>query len=85
MKLFSTIAEFIRDLRSQKLRTVMTIFGIIWGTVAIIELLAFGYGFQKQTMKSMNGFAPYGHKEQSVAHFRGFVHKSARFLAMSVR
>lgn len=55
MRLFGSIVEFLRDLRAQKLRTFLTIFGIIWGTVAIIVLLAFGNGFQKQTMKTMNG------------------------------
>jgi len=55
MRFFITISEFIRDLRQQKLRTFLTIFGIIWGTVAIIVLLAFGNGFQKQTMKTMRG------------------------------
>ncbi len=55
MRLFSNIGEFIRDLRAQKLRTFLTIFGIVWGTVAIMVLLAFGNGFQKQTMKTMYG------------------------------
>ena len=55
MRVITTISEFIRDLRQQKLRTFLTIFGIIWGTVAIIVLLAFGNGFQKQTMKTMRG------------------------------
>lgn len=55
MRIFSTIAEFIGDLRAQKLRTFLTIFGIVWGTVAILVLLAFGNGFQKQTMKTMYG------------------------------
>ena len=55
MRVFTLISEFIRDLKAQKLRTFLTIFGIIWGTVAIIVLLAFGNGFQKQTMKNMRG------------------------------
>lgn len=55
MRFFQTIKGFISDLMAQKLRTFLTIFGIIWGTVAIIVLLAFGNGFQKQTMKTMNG------------------------------
>ena len=55
MRFFTTIGEFLRDLRAQKLRTFLTIFGIIWGTVAIVVLLAFGNGFQKQTMKTMRG------------------------------
>jgi len=37
--------------------TARTIFGIIWGTVAIIVLLAFGNGFQAQTMKTMRWMA----------------------------
>ncbi len=52
---FTTIGEFLRDLRSQKLRTSLTIFGIIWGTVAIIVLLAFGMGFKRQLTKDMHG------------------------------
>ncbi|NUO81214.1 ABC transporter permease [candidate division KSB1 bacterium] len=52
---FSTIAEFWSDLRAQKLRTFLTVFGIIWGTVAIIVLLAFGMGFKKQLAINMHG------------------------------
>ena len=37
--------EFLSDLRAQKLRTFLTIFGIVWGTVAIVVLLDFGTGF----------------------------------------
>ena len=55
MRFFSTIGEFIRDLQSQKLRTFLTVFGIVWGTVAIFVLLAFGNGFQRATMKTMYG------------------------------
>ncbi len=55
MRLLSDIGGFIRDLRAQKLRTFLTIFGITWGTVAIVVLLAFGNGFQNQTMKTMRG------------------------------
>lgn len=55
MRLLSDIGGFIRDLRAQKLRTFLTIFGITWGTVAIVVLLAFGNGFQEQTMKTMRG------------------------------
>lgn len=55
MQWISTIGEFIRDLRAQRLRTFMTIFGIVWGTVAILVLLAFGNGFQRQMMTTMYG------------------------------
>jgi putative ABC transport system permease protein len=52
---FTQLIEFLRDLRAQKLRTAMTVFGIIWGTVAIVVLLAFGMGFKKQLSKDMHG------------------------------
>lgn len=56
MKNFSTIiSEFVSDLRAQKLRTFLTIFGIVWGTVAIIVLLAFGMGFKRQLGINMHG------------------------------
>ena len=47
--------EFLSDLRAQKLRTFLTIFGIVWGTVAIVVLLAFGTGFKHQTNANMHG------------------------------
>jgi putative ABC transport system permease protein len=43
------------DLRAQKLRAFLTTFGIIWGTVAIIVLIAFGMGFKKQVAQNMHG------------------------------
>jgi putative ABC transport system permease protein len=53
--LLSNIREFVRDLHAQKLRTFLTIFGIIWGTVAIVVLLAFGMGFKRQLAINMHG------------------------------
>jgi len=32
-----------------------TLFGIIWGTVAIVVLLAFGMGFKRQLSVNMHG------------------------------
>ncbi len=53
---FHTIlSEFLVDLKAQKLRAFLTTFGIIWGTVAIIVLIGFGIGFQKQTAANMHG------------------------------
>ena len=49
------ISEFIVDLRAQKLRAFLTMFGIIWGTVAIVVLVAFGVGFRQQTAANMHG------------------------------
>ena len=53
--ILTTFSEFIRDLRAQKLRTFLTIFGIVWGTVAIVVLLAFGMGFKRQLAINMHG------------------------------
>ena len=47
--------QLYRDIRSQKLRTFLTVFGIIWGTVAISLLLAFGNGLHKQLVKATAG------------------------------
>ncbi|MGD0590894.1 MAG: ABC transporter permease [Bacteroidota bacterium] len=56
MEKFRTIiSEFIVDLQAQKLRAFLTMFGIIWGTVAIVVLVAFGVGFKKQTAANMHG------------------------------
>src|SRR5712691_2002670 len=49
------IRQMLRDIRSQKLRTGLTVFGIIWGTVAVTLLGAFGEGLQKQIVKNSAG------------------------------
>ena len=56
MDQFKTIlSEFLIDLRAQKLRAFLTMFGIVWGTVTIIVLIAFGVGFKKQMSINMHG------------------------------
>jgi putative ABC transport system permease protein len=54
-RLSTTLREFLRDLTAQKLRTTLTVFGIVWGTVAIVVLLAFGMGFKRQLSINMHG------------------------------
>ena len=49
------IRQLARDLRSQKLRTFLTVFGIVWGTVAVTLLLAFGTGLKRQMIKTTAG------------------------------
>jgi len=49
------IQEFYLDLKAQKLRAFLTMFGIVWGTVTIIVLIAFGVGFKKQMSTDMHG------------------------------
>jgi putative ABC transport system permease protein len=55
MSILSLLTEFIRDIRQQKLRTTLTVFGIMWGTATIIVLLAFSMGFRDQIIYSMRG------------------------------
>lgn len=47
--------QLIRDVRGEKLRTFLTIFGIVWGTVAISLMLAFGTGLHKRMIKNTAG------------------------------
>ena len=51
----SALRQLLRDLRSQRLRTFLTIFGIVWGTAAVSLLLAFGQGYHRQMVKSAAG------------------------------
>jgi putative ABC transport system permease protein len=48
LSLKDALRQMWRDLRGQKLRTFLTVFGIVWGTVAVTLLLAFGRGLQRQ-------------------------------------
>src|SRR5262249_44672158 len=50
-----TLRQMFRDVRSQKLRTSLTVFGIIWGTVAVTLLGAFGQGLHRQMIKNPAG------------------------------
>jgi putative ABC transport system permease protein len=49
------LTQFIKDIRSQKLRSALTILGIVWGTVSIVLLLAFGTGLKAQLKKRFHG------------------------------
>ena len=55
MHLGNALRQLARDLKSQKLRTFLTTFGIVWGTVAVSLLLAFGEGFHHQLVKNSAG------------------------------
>jgi putative ABC transport system permease protein len=45
----------LQDIRHQKLRTLLTLFGITWGTVSVALLVAFGEGLQKRIEKNQKG------------------------------
>src|ERR1043165_988525 len=49
------LRQLIRDVRNEKLRTFLTVFGIVWGTVAISLMLAFGTGLHHQLIKNTAG------------------------------
>ncbi len=49
------LRQLFRDMRSQKLRTLLTVFGIVWGTVAVTLLGAFGQGLHKQIDQELGG------------------------------
>jgi len=55
MNVFLSIKQFFNDLRRQKLRSIMTMFGIFWGTCSIVLLLAFGTGITEAQLKSQKG------------------------------
>ncbi len=50
-----TIKQFWGDLRRQKLRSLLTMFGIFWGSCSIVLLFAFGQGIKEQNLISMKG------------------------------
>jgi putative ABC transport system permease protein len=47
--------QLLRDVRAQKLRTFLTLFGIVWGTAAVTLMLAFGQGLHAHLMAEMRG------------------------------
>jgi len=48
-------SQFIRDMKSQKVRTFLTVFGIVWGTISVVLLLGFGVGLGRQLQKNFHG------------------------------
>ncbi|MEX2600031.1 MAG: ABC transporter permease [Balneolaceae bacterium] len=66
MPLTTLIAELFRNLNQQRLRSFLTLFGIMWGTATLILLLAFGTGFRDQTVLNMRGMG-----EQIAIMFQG--------------
>jgi putative ABC transport system permease protein len=48
--------EFLHDLRHQKTRVFLTVAGIVWGTMSVVLLLAFGFGLEKRVMEGNLNF-----------------------------
>lgn len=55
MLVLVSIKQFFRDMRNQKVRTIMTMFGIMWGTISVVLLMAFGTGLQEYQVKRFRG------------------------------
>ena len=55
MRLRTVLSQLFDDLRRQRLRTTLTVLGITWGTTAVVTLLAFGTGFQRQMVVNARG------------------------------
>jgi putative ABC transport system permease protein len=52
---FSFLRQMLQDVRHQKVRTILTLFGIVWGTVSVALLVSFGEGLQKRIAKNQRG------------------------------
>ncbi|MBP9145061.1 MAG: ABC transporter permease [Thermoanaerobaculia bacterium] len=55
MYLRNYLRQFLRDVRAQKLRLFLTVFGLVWGTAAVTLMLAFGEGLHRQVLVSQKG------------------------------
>jgi putative ABC transport system permease protein len=51
----SLFREFWGDMRAQKRRTMLTIFGIVWGTAAVVVMMAVGTSVKRQNMTNFRG------------------------------
>lgn len=55
MPILELLRQFRQDMRTQRLRTLLTVLGIAWGTVAVVVLLAFGTGLSDQMHTNARG------------------------------
>jgi putative ABC transport system permease protein len=51
----SFLRQMLQDVRHQKMRTILTLFGITWGTVSVSLLVSFGEALQKRIVKNQRG------------------------------
>jgi putative ABC transport system permease protein len=49
------LRQIFQDVRHQKVRTLLTLLGITWGTVSVSLLVSFGEGLQKRVAKDQHG------------------------------
>jgi putative ABC transport system permease protein len=51
----SFLRQILQDVRHQRLRTLLTLLGITWGTVSVSLLVSFGEALQKRIVKNQRG------------------------------
>ncbi|OQX84972.1 MAG: hypothetical protein B6D63_03435 [Candidatus Latescibacteria bacterium 4484_7] len=51
----SLLGEFARDMRAQKKRAALTTFGIVWGTAAVVLMMAVGESVKRQNIINARG------------------------------
>jgi putative ABC transport system permease protein len=57
--------EFWTEIKTEKIRLALTIFGIVWGTLTIILMLAATHGFMKASQES---FVKHGSNTVTISH-----------------
>jgi putative ABC transport system permease protein len=55
MTSLSFLRQMLQDIRHQKMRTLLTLFGITWGTVSVALLVSFGEGLEARVRKNQRG------------------------------
>ncbi|MFH2036550.1 MAG: ABC transporter permease [Candidatus Zixiibacteriota bacterium] len=55
MNSLMAIRQLFQDMKKQKLRTFMTMFGILWGTVSVVLLMGFGKGLNNHFVSRIKG------------------------------
>ncbi len=73
--LVTPLSEWLLSLRAQRSRTISTLMGIGWGTFAVVGLLAFGTGLQKQMRERAEGMGSgivIAWPSRTTQAFRGF-------------
>ena len=55
MTSLSFLRQMLQDVKHQKMRTLLTLFGITWGTVSVALLVSFGEALEKRIRKNQHG------------------------------
>src|SRR5690349_13684768 len=54
MHLREALAQVLRTLRAERLRSVLTMFGVVWGTASVVFLLSWGLGVQRMLEEGLS-------------------------------